>query len=178
MQFVKQSHISTGRNWSPQGFVVAHIVTIACVEASCECWCVLGNLATLTCVGECYFGVNFHCVGITNIWPLPRVVKTHAANKGVLSRNALLSVCFYRRADWEWCHWDDLRDLTFYKEIFVQSEEQNTTCQGRSWQAHMMGRWWSRPSSFATNNVACQPSLWGIDLYQQLKATYFSAMVT
>lgn len=175
MQFVKQSHISTGRNWLPQGFVV----TIACVEASFECWCVLGNLATLTCVGECYFGVNFHCVGITNIWPLPRVAKTHAANKCVLSRNALLSFCLFLQESWlgmvplRWPMWPH-----FSKEIFVQSEEQNITCQGRSWHVHMMGRWWSRPSSFATNNVACQPSLWGIDLYQQLKATYLSAMVT
>lgn len=126
MQFVKQSHISTGRNWSPQGFAVAHIVTIVCVEASCECWCVLGNLATLTCVGECYFGVNFHCVGIANIWPLPRVAKTHAANECVLSRNALLSVCFYRRADWEWCHWDDLCDLTFLKRFLCNQKSRTT----------------------------------------------------
>lgn len=127
MQFVKQSHISTGLNWSPQGFVVARNLTIACVEAGWVgvgvCW---GNWQLLLCVGECkdYFGVNFPCVGITNTWPLPRIAKTHTANECVLSIDALLFVCFCRSSDWKWCHWDDLCDLTFRnsQEIIVQSK--------------------------------------------------------
>lgn len=38
-----------------------------------------GNWQLLLCVGECkdYSGVNVYSVGLTGIWPLPRLAQAH-----------------------------------------------------------------------------------------------------
>lgn len=52
--------------------------------------------------------------------------------------------CFCRRADWEWCNWDELRDLSFPKRSFSNQKSGTKSTQD------MVGRftWWTGDGVF------------------------------